>query len=130
MGYVLIILAQGIRGVFYLLLPLTAISFFVVLIFVKKISLKRADDAEKKVEGKQWVEDRKNKRRGKKNVDVNHQVKEESKSDEKINQSEGLGEKIERKVMKEEKALEQAAEVFDEGAGVTPANPTEDIGRR
>lgn len=52
-------LAKGINGVFYLLIPLIGIAFLLNVFLVRKIPLKRADDAAKKEEAKAWVEKQK-----------------------------------------------------------------------
>lgn len=106
------------------------------MIFVKKISLKRDDDAAKKEEGRQWMEDRKNKRRRKKGtVDVEaaapvvEKGRREGESPDQ-GETEDLGEKIERKIKKEGRALEEAAEVIDEAAGAMPVNDDGVVDRR
>jgi hypothetical protein len=49
------------------MIPLIGISVFLTLFLVKKVSLKRIDDADKKAEAKAWVEEKKQKRAEKKN---------------------------------------------------------------
>lgn len=61
--------AKGIQGVFYLLVPCIALCFFLTVLFVKKIPLKRADDAKRKEEAKEWVRERKEKHRKKRQHD-------------------------------------------------------------
>jgi hypothetical protein len=57
--------ADGIRGVWYLLVPCVGLCFFLAIFLVKRIPLKRADDAKRKEEAKQWMKERKaNKRKG------------------------------------------------------------------
>jgi hypothetical protein len=50
--------------VFYLLVPLIGISAVLTVLFVKKVSLKRADDQAKKEEAREWMRQRKAKRAG------------------------------------------------------------------
>lgn len=54
--------ANGLNACFYFLIPLIGISVFLTIFFVKKVPLKRADDADKKAEAKAWVEEKKRKR--------------------------------------------------------------------
>lgn len=54
--------ADGLNACFYFLIPLIGLSVFLTVIFVKKVPLKRADDADKKAEAKAWVEEKKRKR--------------------------------------------------------------------
>ncbi|WVQ85656.1 hypothetical protein IAT38_007822 [Cryptococcus sp. DSM 104549] len=54
--------SKGINGVFYLCTPCIGVCFFATLFWIKKISLKREDDAEKKAEAKAWIESKKAKR--------------------------------------------------------------------
>jgi hypothetical protein len=58
--------AKGINACFYFLIPLIGISVFLTIFMVKKVSLKRSDDADKKAEAKAWVEEKKLKRAEKK----------------------------------------------------------------
>jgi len=46
------------------MIPCTGISFFITLFFVKRVPLKREDDAAKKAEAKAWVESKKSKHNG------------------------------------------------------------------
>lgn len=46
------------------MIPCAGISFFITLFFVKRIPLKRDDDAAKKAEAKAWVESKKAKHQG------------------------------------------------------------------
>lgn len=55
-------IADGINACFYFFVPLIGISVFLTIFGVKKVSLKRSDDADKKAEAKIWVEERKKKR--------------------------------------------------------------------
>ena len=48
------------------MIPLIGISVFLTIFLVKKVSLKRSDDADKKAEAKAWVEEKKLKRAEKK----------------------------------------------------------------
>lgn len=48
------------------MIPLIGISVFLTVFLVKKVSLKRSDDADKKAEAKAWVEEKKVKRAEKK----------------------------------------------------------------
>jgi hypothetical protein len=58
--------ADGIRGVWYLLVPCIGLCFFFAVLLVKRIPLKRADDAKRKEEAKQWMNDRKEKHKRRK----------------------------------------------------------------
>ncbi|RSH92821.1 hypothetical protein EHS25_008267 [Saitozyma podzolica] len=59
--------AKGISACFYFMCPCAGISLFLTVFFIKKISLKRDDDAVKKAEAKAWVESKKAKRRRNRN---------------------------------------------------------------
>jgi flagellar biosynthesis protein FliP len=48
------------------MIPLIGISVFLTIFLVKKVSLKRSDDADKKAEAKAWVEEKKLKKAEKK----------------------------------------------------------------
>jgi len=59
-------LARGIQASFWYMIPCAGLSFIITVFFIKKKSLKRDDDAQKKAEAKAWVESKKAKhRRGK-----------------------------------------------------------------
>ncbi|ORX36039.1 major facilitator superfamily domain-containing protein [Kockovaella imperatae] len=58
--------ARGIQTCFHFMIPCAGISVLLVVFFVKKVSLKRDDDAQRKAEGKAWVEARKAKKEAKK----------------------------------------------------------------
>jgi hypothetical protein len=51
--------AKAINACFFFCVPLTGLSFFVTIFFIKRIPLKRGDEAELKAEAKKWVEERK-----------------------------------------------------------------------
>jgi hypothetical protein len=100
-------------------------------LFVKKISLKRDDDAAKKQEAKEWLENRKNKRarKGPAGVAVdeaaestaNSQEVSQNPSGEKVAMAgEALGSRVGERVKKEEGVLEGVAKTFDEAAGAIP----------
>lgn len=55
-------IANGIRNIYYFMIPLSGISFFVTLFMIKGHTLKRDDDIKLQEEGKQWVD--KNKAKG------------------------------------------------------------------
>ena len=59
-------LARGIRACFYFMIPCTAISVLLIVFFVKRVSLRRDDDAQRKAEGKAWIAARDARRRAKK----------------------------------------------------------------
>ncbi|ODO07242.1 tetracycline efflux protein [Cryptococcus wingfieldii CBS 7118] len=59
--------AQGIREVFWFCTPCIGICVPVTAFLVKKISLKREDDAVKKAESKAWVESKKAKKKARSN---------------------------------------------------------------
>jgi len=58
--------AKGINACFWFMIPLIGISVFLTIFLVKKVSLKRSDDADKKAEAKAWVEEKKLKKAEKK----------------------------------------------------------------
>ncbi|KAN0061340.1 hypothetical protein ACQY0O_006187 [Thecaphora frezii] len=53
------------RNVFYFGLALVLVAFFLTLVFLKEFPLDRADDKQKKEEGKQWMQERKTRRKAK-----------------------------------------------------------------
>jgi hypothetical protein len=60
------------------MIPLIGISVFLTIFLVKKVSLKRSDDADKKAEAKAWVEEKKLKKAEKKHGHSgNHRSNEE-----------------------------------------------------
>lgn len=68
--------AQAIDACFWLCIPMAGVSFFITLFFVKRISLKREDDAALKAQGKAWVEEEKARKRAKREhgEDSHHSV--------------------------------------------------------
>lgn len=55
--------SRGINACFWFCIPMAGISFIITVFFIKRVSLKRDDDAKLKEEGKKWVEERKAKKR-------------------------------------------------------------------
>ncbi|BEJ12702.1 hypothetical protein CspHIS471_0211620 [Cutaneotrichosporon sp. HIS471] len=47
---------RGINGCFWFSVPMAGISFFITVFFIRRVSLKREDDEQKKAEAKAWVE--------------------------------------------------------------------------
>jgi MFS family permease len=54
--------AHAIRSCFYFLIPCSAICLLLTVFFIKRVSLKREDDAAKKAEAKAWVDSKKSKK--------------------------------------------------------------------
>lgn len=52
--------SRGINGCFWFAVPMAGISFLITVFFIRRVSLKREDDDQKKAEGRAWVEARKN----------------------------------------------------------------------
>lgn len=48
--------SRGINGCFWFSVPMAGISFFITVFFIRRVSLKREDDEQKKAEGKAWAE--------------------------------------------------------------------------
>lgn len=116
--------AKGISACFYFMTPLIGISFFLVIFFVKKISLKRADDEKKKEEAKAWVESKKAKHDAKhhhgkerkgSHPDSAHSAHSTHSADAEAGASEphGSGETLVGE-------LEQAGRGLEQAAGATP----------
>lgn len=55
--------SRGINACFWFCVPMAGISFLITVFFIRRVSLKREDDAKLKEEGKKWVEERKAKKR-------------------------------------------------------------------
>ncbi|KLT41071.1 putative tetracycline efflux protein [Cutaneotrichosporon oleaginosum] len=55
--------SRGINGCFWFSVPMAGISFFITVFFIRRVSLKREDDEQKKAEGRAWAEARKKQRR-------------------------------------------------------------------
>ncbi len=47
---------SGINGCFWFAVPMAGISFFITVFFIRRVSLKRDDDEQKKAEGKAWAD--------------------------------------------------------------------------
>jgi hypothetical protein len=51
--------AKGISGCFWFCIPLSALSFFITLFWIERVSLRRDDEARLKEEAKVWLAERK-----------------------------------------------------------------------
>jgi hypothetical protein len=132
--------AKGISACFYFMCPCAGISLFLTVLFIKKISLKRDDDAVKKAEAKAWVESKKAKHRknrsgGDAAGGALEEVAEEGRSrqtsvgslshaeaDEARRPAEkSTGEKTASALGRLEKEVEEAGRGMEEAAGVQPS---------
>lgn len=67
-----LIIAHGIRACFWFLTPCAAICTILAFFFIKRVSLKRDDDAQQKAAAKAWIEEKKAKRQGRKDSAGDH----------------------------------------------------------
>lgn len=64
--------SKGINACFWFCVPMAGVSFLITVFFIRRVSLKREDDAKLKEEGKKWVEERKAKKRAARGVGSGH----------------------------------------------------------
>ena len=116
------------------MIPCGGIAFFLTILFIKKVSLKRDDDAARKAEGKAWVEAKKAKHHKEKHGDKAGEAEihdtekaEESKktrqdSIQTVTGSDVDKQKGKREVVEEVKReLSEAGRGEDEAAGMVPS---------
>ena len=103
------------------MIPCVAIAFIITVLFVKKTTLKRDDDAVKKAEAKAWVESKKAKHHKDKRPDeVFHQEGEgERTRQDSVATLSGGG--LSGKVKGLEREVEEAGRGEDETAGAQPS---------
>ena len=106
------------------MIPCAVICLFLTVFFVKRVSLKRDDDAIKKAEAKAWVDSKKEKRRHGKEASHNGSKRRESDTSEPSmirSSREDGGEGEPGKVGRVEKALEEAGRGVGEAGGLEPS---------
>lgn len=104
------------------MIPCAVICLFLTVFFVRRVSLKRDDDASKKAEAKAWVDSKKEKRRHGKDTEDHGQGRRDSGTSEvTVMRSSKDHREIPSKMEEAEKALEQAGRGVGEAGGLAPS---------